>query len=85
MSDKRKKPGGTLIAVSTHGPAEVPALDILHDAGRQHVHPRHRGTSSRPARRAPLRLRVLALSGRGEASIDRVYRRLRDWRRTTPT
>jgi len=31
------------------------------------------------------RLRVLALSGRGEASIDRVYRRLRDWRPTTPT
>ena len=69
MSDKRVKPGGTLIACSTHGPAEVPALDILHDAGRQHVHPRPCGTSSRPTGRAPLGLRWSRGRGRRGRSL----------------
>ena len=41
--------------------AEVLALDILHDSGGQHNHPRHRRTSSRPTGRAPLGLLVLAV------------------------
>lgn len=52
-----------------HAAAEVLALDILHDAGGQHVTATSWNTTSADGR-TPVRLRVLALSGRGE-SIDR--------------
>jgi hypothetical protein len=85
MSAKRVKPGGTLIACSTHAPAEEFALDILHDAGAQHVtratveHHLRRLAAHRSGRACP------ACEAAAKADLDWVYRCLRDWRRATPT
>ena len=67
MSAKRVKPGGTLIACSTHAPAEEsrPSTSCT-TPDAQHVHPRHRGTSSPPTGRAPVGPRVPGVRGGGE-------------------
>ena len=69
----------------TRTAAEVLALDMLHDAGGQHVTradvEHHRGRLA--AHRSDCS--CWRCEAAAKASIDRVYWCLRDWRRTTPT